>query len=84
MRRRLDLDRPVDHQILLDCIEVAERAPSRGNQGSRRWIIVTDQALKDRLAEIYMESAGRWIIESSNKIAGTGHPQERPAQSAAS
>ena len=83
VRRRLDLERPVEHQILLDCIDVAEQAPSGGNQGSRRWIIVTDQAVKDRLAEIYMDSAGRWMIESSNKIAGTGHPQERVVASAA-
>jgi nitroreductase len=54
VRRRLDLERPVDHQILLDCIDVAEQAPSGGNQGSRRWIVVRDQRLKDRLAELYL------------------------------
>ena len=83
VRRRLDLDRAVDHQIILDCIDVAEQAPSGGNQGSRRWIVVRDQKLKDRLAELYMESAGQWMIESHNKIAGTGHPQERVMASAA-
>lgn len=48
VRLRLDLERPVDNQILLDCIDVAEQAPSGGNQGSRRWVIVRDQALKQR------------------------------------
>lgn len=28
VRLRLDLERPVDHQIILDCIDVAEQAPS--------------------------------------------------------
>ena len=56
VRRRLDLTRPVDQQILLDCIDVAEQAPSGGNQGSRRWIIVRDQHIKDRLAEIYYDT----------------------------
>ncbi len=83
VRRRLDLDRPVDQQIILDCIDVAEQAPSGGNQGSRRWIVVRDQMIKDRLAEIYMESAGRWMIESYDKLAGTGHPQEKVMASAA-
>ena len=83
VRRRLDLERPVDQQILLDCIDVAEQAPSGGNQGSRRWIIVRDQQVKDRLAEIYMESAGQWMIESFEKIEGTGHPQEKVMASAA-
>ena len=83
VRRRLDLDRPVDHQIILDCIDVAEQAPSGGNQGSRRWLIIEDQRTKDALAEIYLESAGQWMIESHEKIAGTGHPQEKVMASAA-
>ena len=35
VRRRLDLDRPVDKQLLLDCIDLAEQAPTGGNLGSR-------------------------------------------------
>lgn len=83
VRLRLDLERPVDQQILLDCIDVAEQAPSGGNQGSRRWIIVQDQQIKERIAEIYMASAGQWMIEARDKIAGSGHPQERVMASAA-
>jgi nitroreductase len=83
VRRRLDLDRAVDHQIILDCIDVAEQAPSGGNQGSRRWLVVRDQKLKDRLAELYLESAGQWMIQSHDAIAGTGHPQEKVMASAA-
>ena len=83
VRRRLDLERPVDQEILLECIDIAEQAPSGGNQGSRRWIIVQDQEIKDRIAEIYMESAGQWMIASYEKLEGTGHPQERVMASAA-
>ena len=83
VRRRLDLTRPVDRQIILDCIDIAEQAPSGGNQGSRRWIVVEDQRLKDRIAEIYIESAGQWMIEAHDKLVGTGHPQEKVMASAA-
>lgn len=83
VRRRLDLDRPVDIQILFDCIDVAEQAPSGGNQGSRRWIIVRDQHLKDRLAQLYREAAGAWMIETRDALAGSGHPQEKVMASAA-
>lgn len=83
VRLRLDLERPVDHQILFDCIDVAEQAPSGGNQGSRRWVIVRDPALKERLAELYMESAGSWMIEMRDQLSGSGHPQERVMASAA-
>lgn len=83
VRRRLDLERPVDNQILLDCIDIAEQAPSGGNQGSRRWVIVRDQRVKDRLAELYMATGGEFMIGARDRIAGTGHPQERVMQSAA-
>ena len=57
VRRRLDLERPVDNQLLLDCIDLAEQAPTGGNLGSRRWIIVREQRVKDQLGELYRETA---------------------------
>lgn len=83
VRRRLDLDRPVDREILLECIDIAEQAPSGGNQGSRRWVIIEDQGTKDRMAEIYMEGAGTWMIDAHDRLEGTGHPQEKVMASAA-
>jgi len=83
VRLRLDLDRPVDDQIIFDCIDVAEQAPTGGNQGSRRWVIVRDPAIKHRLAELYMESGGHFMVAGRDKLAGTGHPQERVMASAA-
>ena len=83
VRRRLDLERPVDPQIILDCIDIAEQAPSGGNQGSRRWIVVREPAIKAKLAEIQLEAVGRWMIEMRDKLAGTDHPQARVMESAA-
>ncbi len=83
VRLRLDLDREVDDQILLDCIDIAEQAPTGGNQGSRRWLIVRDPEIKQRLAELYLDAAGSWMIEARDQLTGTGHPQERTVRSAA-
>lgn len=83
VRYRLDLEREVDNQIILDCIDIAEQAPSGGNQGSRRWLVVRDPTLKAGLAELYLASAGSWMIEARDRLAGTGHPQERVMGSAA-
>src|SRR3954451_11116432 len=77
VRTRLDLDRPVDNQLLLDCIDLAEQAPSGGNLGSRRWIIVRDQAVKDELGELYRQSALPFMAAAAEQLRGTGHPQER-------
>jgi len=83
VRRRLDLERPVDREIILDCIDIAEQAPSGGNQGSRRWVLIEDQRVKDQMADIYMEAAGTWMIEAHDRLAGSGHPQEKVMASAA-
>lgn len=83
VRRRLDLERPVDIQVLFDCIDIAEQAPSGGNQTSRRWVIVVDQARKDQIAELYMKTVGEWMIATHERIEGTGHPQEKTMRSAA-
>jgi len=83
VRYRLDFERDVDHQILLDCIDVAEQAPIGGNQSSRRWVVVTDPRIKAELAKLYMENAGRWMLERRDRLAGTGHPNEAVAASSA-
>jgi nitroreductase/uncharacterized protein YndB with AHSA1/START domain len=83
VRRRLDLDREVPDELVLDCIDIAEQAPTGGNQGSRRWIVVRDQATKDRLAELYLDAAGRWMIGNRDRLAGTSHPNRRVMESAA-
>ena len=53
VRRRLDLDRPVPDELLLRCIDLAEQAPSGGNQTNRRWLVIKDPATKRTLADLY-------------------------------
>ena len=77
VRQRLDFDRDVDDQIILDCIDVAEQAPTGGNNGSRRWMIVRDQQTKDRMAELYLSAGVDWVIETAKRLEGSGHQNER-------
>jgi nitroreductase len=82
VRKRLDLDRPVDNQLLLDCIDLAEQAPTGGNLGSRRWMIVRDQGVKDQLGELYQRSALPFMSAAAERLRGTGRPDERVMSSA--
>jgi nitroreductase/uncharacterized protein YndB with AHSA1/START domain len=82
VRKRLDLDRPVDNQLLLDCIDLAEQAPTGGNLGSRRWVIVRDQAVKDQLGELYRRSALPFMSAAAERLRGTGRRDERVLSSA--
>ena len=83
VRLRLDFDRPVDPQIILDCIDIAEQAPTGGNIGSRRWIVITDHKKKAQISDLYLKSAGNWMIAARDRLSGTGHPNERMFKSAA-
>src|SRR5438045_4134794 len=83
VRRRLDLERAVDNQLLLDCIDIAEQAPTGGNLGSRRWIIVRDHAVKDQLGELYRETALQFMTAATERLRGTGHRNEKVIASSA-
>ncbi len=83
VRKRLDFDRDVSDELILDCIDVAEQAPTGGNQGSRRWIIVRDQATKDSLAELYLKAGGSWVIETAARLKDTDHHSATMMQGAA-
>src|SRR3954451_1337936 len=83
VRRRLDLERPVDNQLLLDCIDLAEQAPTGGNLGSRRWMVVRDQGVKDQLGELYRTTAFPFLSAAADRLRGTGHAQERVMASSA-
>ncbi|MEM9515182.1 MAG: nitroreductase family protein [Actinomycetota bacterium] len=83
VRLRLDLERPVSDDLIFECIDIAEQAPSGGNQGSRRWVIVRDQSVKEQLADLYMAAAGEFMIAGRDRLAGSGHRQEKVMRSAA-
>ncbi len=82
VRMRLDFEREVEDQVLLDCIDVAEQAPTGGHNGSRRWMIIRDQATKDRMAELYLAAGASWVIEAADRIKDTNHPNARMMQGA--
>jgi nitroreductase len=53
VRRRLDLQRPVSREVVLDCLRLALQAPNAGNAQNWAWIVVTDPGKRQALAEIY-------------------------------
>jgi nitroreductase len=53
VRRRLDLHRPVEPEILRECIELAIQAPSGSNNQNWHFIIVTDPQQRQALGDLY-------------------------------
>lgn len=61
VRRRLDLDRPVDLGLVDECLTVALQAPNGSGREPWRWIVVTDPDQRRRLGEIYATSSGEYL-----------------------
>jgi nitroreductase len=56
VRRRLDFDRPVESEVINDCIRVAQQAPSASNSQVAHFVVVTDPMKKSLLADIWQRS----------------------------
>lgn len=53
VRKRLDLERPVELEVLLECIDLAQQAPTGGNRQGWRFVVVTDAAQRQLIADTY-------------------------------
>jgi nitroreductase len=55
VRYRLDLERPVDRDVVMSCIRLANYAPSRSNTQPFRWVVVDDPEQRRLVGECYRD-----------------------------
>ncbi len=72
VRRRLDLGRSVPVDTMLECIDIASRAPIGGNVQKNRWLIVDDPATKQSLAELYRAQGANYIAAGRQQVREMG------------
>jgi len=53
VRRRLDFDRPVERELLDECLALAQQAPNASNSEPWRFVVVTEEATRAKLADCY-------------------------------
>ena len=63
VRRRLDLDRPVERDVILDCIRLSQQAPTASNTQKWCWMVVMDPDKRKALGEIY--ARGKEFIQQA-------------------
>jgi len=63
VRRRLDLERPVERDVILDCIRLSQQAPTASNTQKWRWMVVMEAEKRKALGEIY--GRGKQFIEQA-------------------
>jgi nitroreductase len=61
VRRRLDLTRPVDPEVIRDCLRLAVQAPTGSNRQGWRWVVVTDSERRTAIADIYRRGIGPYL-----------------------
>jgi nitroreductase len=82
VRKRLDLSRPVDREVVLECLRLAIQAPTGGNAQGWRWIVVTAADKRARLAELYRRSWEPYIAASRAATPDVSSQQGRVQDSA--
>jgi len=66
VRKRLDLSRPVEREVILECLAMAQQAPTASNMQNWHFVVVTDPSKRAALAEIYRKG---WELYLTMPIA---------------
>jgi nitroreductase len=61
VRKRLDFDKPVSREVVMECLELALQAPTGSNAQGWQWVFVDDPAKKKALADIYRANATPYL-----------------------
>jgi nitroreductase len=74
VRRRLDLTRPVEREVILDCLRLAMQAPTASNEQNWRWVVITDADKRAAIADIYRQVGADYL---KNAAGSAADPQNR-------
>ena len=57
VRKRLDLERPVERETLEECLQLAQQAPTAGYSQNWHFVVVTDADKRAALGELWRQVA---------------------------
>ncbi|MFI2838271.1 nitroreductase family protein [Mycolicibacterium sp. PDY-3] len=61
VRKRLDFDKPVPREVLMECLDIALQAPTGSNSQGWQWVFVEDEEKKKAIADIYRVAATPYL-----------------------
>ncbi|MEZ4677158.1 MAG: nitroreductase family protein [Caldilineaceae bacterium] len=64
VRRRLDLTRPVEEQLLKECLAIAIQAPSGSNRQGWHFMVVTDAEIRRVIANYYRQAFKHYLVDN--------------------
>ncbi len=67
VRKRLDFSRPVEPEVIRECLELALQAPTGGNSQGWQFMVVTNPDQRKALADVYRKG---WSLYREHRMAG--------------
>ena len=61
VRKRLDFDKPVGREVLMECLDLALQAPTGSNSQGWQWVFVEDAEKKKAIGDIYLANARGYL-----------------------
>ena len=69
VRRRLDLTRPVEREVLEECLRLAQQAPTASYAQNWHFVVVTDADARAALGELWRSVAGPYLARRAKAAA---------------
>jgi nitroreductase len=68
VRKRLDLNRPVEPEVIRECLELALQAPTGSNSQGWHFVVVTDPAQRQALAALYRKGGTQYMERQASVL----------------
>lgn len=82
VRKRLDFSRPVEPEVIRECLELALQAPTGGNRQGWQFVVVTDPQQRQALADVYRKGWAQYLqarMSSEQGASNAGLSAEKMA-----
>jgi nitroreductase len=80
VRKRLDFSKPVEREVIEECLAAAQQAPNGGNLQSWGFVVITDRAKRAALANLYRRGYDTFVSSPIAAAMGYGQPNPTSAQ----
>ena len=72
VRKRLDLERPVEPEVIRECLAIALQAANASNEQNWAWIVVTDPEKRRAIGELYRAYGAEFLANSEKEATERG------------
>jgi len=80
VRKRLDLTRPVEPEVIRECLELALQAPTPGSEQNWHFVVVTDPKQRLALAELYRKGANLGQEHNLQRVIASAANEQEAAK----